>query len=224
MSDRIYVRGFANDLPLDQLKQKFRQFGRIKSTYIVQETEPKPKLFAIVRFYNPDSAPKAIAEVHGSVEGQCTWYVAQCEKKTQRHQQLVSVFNQSTQSYLKKNLYVRDFPEDWTENNLREIFDKYGNVTSAKISGNKAFVCFETEEEAKAAVAGEKKKTYGTKYLYVTLWTIKRDLDGKLRSTKTKRSRKNMPQDLQNSEEQGEVEVGEDYDIGEAVPKQQIPS
>jgi RNA recognition motif-containing protein len=49
------------------------------------------------------------------------------------------------------NLYVASFPENWGQTELKELFSRYGNITSIAIKENKkgakyAYVCFFPEE------------------------------------------------------------------------------
>lgn len=73
--------------------------------------------------------------------------------------------NITVESYLKdrkrpdsNNLYIKNFTGDITEDQLREIFSKYGEITSVKIMSEEAsdrkfgYVCFKEEEEAKSAL------------------------------------------------------------------------
>lgn len=56
------------------------------------------------------------------------------------------------------NLYIKNFEGDVTEDTLREIFAKYGEISSVKVMEDEAlgkkfgYVCFKTEESAKAAL------------------------------------------------------------------------
>lgn len=73
--------------------------------------------------------------------------------------------NITVESYLKdrkrpdsNNLYIKNFTGDITEDQLREIFAKYGEITSVKIMAEEAsdrkfgYVCFKEEESAKSAL------------------------------------------------------------------------
>lgn len=67
------------------------------------------------------------------------------------------------------NIYVKNFPPDWTEEKLRELFGKYGVIKSLVTMQNErqpgviskfAFVCYENpndrEEGPKCAMAAVK--------------------------------------------------------------------
>jgi RNA recognition motif-containing protein len=78
MADRLYIRGFPSAYTAEDLKSKFKSFGRIKKAYVVTN---ESKCHGIVRYYNPDNAKKAIEDLNNQVNDGITWYVAYCEKK-----------------------------------------------------------------------------------------------------------------------------------------------
>jgi len=53
------------------------------------------------------------------------------------------------------NLYVKNFPTEWEEDNLKELFERFGAIEKIKLEkkGNAvfAFVCFKTPDAAAAA-------------------------------------------------------------------------
>lgn len=60
---------------------------------------------------------------------------------------------------LYTNVYIKNFPEDFTEEALRDMFEKYGMITSHKVmsrddgkSRGFGFVAFEDPESAERAV------------------------------------------------------------------------
>ncbi|OMJ67340.1 hypothetical protein SteCoe_35514 [Stentor coeruleus] len=187
MSDRIYIRGFAVYTSEADLREKFRPFGKIKKLYIVKEDSPS-KLFGIVRYYNPDNATKAVSEMHGKPCESSTWYVALCERKSERKIKNLTIVRDIAIQSQKKNLYLRNFPESWTEEDIKNTFAKYGQITSAKIKDNTAFVCFDKQEDAKTALDAEKTLTVDGRRVYVALWQMKAVLSRKIQKTKLKRS------------------------------------
>jgi hypothetical protein len=77
--------------------------------------------------------------------------------------------------YQNINLYVKNLDDTVTEEKLKEIFEPFGVITSAKLMMDGAaskgfgFVCFTTPEEATKAVTEMNNKTVGTKPIYVSL-------------------------------------------------------
>jgi polyadenylate-binding protein len=169
-----------------ELREKFRPFGKIKKGYIVKDSPPK--LYGIVRYHNPDSAAKAVEGMHEKSCASSTWYVALCERKSERNVIAKRMLRQIATESQNKNLFLRGFPESWTEENLKAIFAKYGQITSAKIKGITAFVCFDSKEAAKAALDAEKALTVDGVRVYITLWQMKSTLTRRINKTKAKRN------------------------------------
>ena len=74
------------------------------------------------------------------------------------------------------NLYVKNLPESILNDQLRELFEPYGTITSAVVqldNNNRTkgfgFVCFSTPEEATKAVTALNGKVLEDKPLYVAL-------------------------------------------------------
>ena len=93
------------------------------------------------------------------------------------------------------NLYVKEFPEGWTEEKLKEFFSKHGPLGSVKLmtddSGKSkgfAFVCFERQEDAEKAVA-ENGNVIEGKAIYVAKAEKKED---RIRSLKKSIARTNV--------------------------------
>ena len=107
MADRIYIRGFPSEYTYDELKQIFREFGRIKSGYIVNlppdpyygiiervmkrrvmkrrvKRRAYPTNYGIIRYFNANNAEKAIKAMHRKESQGGKWFVAQCDKKQDR--------------------------------------------------------------------------------------------------------------------------------------------
>lgn len=68
------------------------------------------------------------------------------------------------------NIYVKNFPKEWKEDKLREIFGKYGEISSLyrveNEAGAFAFICFGTKD-------GDKNSAYDSAQAAV------KDLNGK---------------------------------------------
>lgn len=211
MSDRIYIRGFPADFTTNALKAVFRPYGKIRKAYVVNQTEETPKLYGIVRYYNPENSLKAIEAVHDKTLENITWYVAICEARAKRNNQLMDKHQELNRSQMGKNLFVRDFPETWTQEFLLETFSKYGTVSNSKLNGKNAYVLFSTEEEAKNAIDSLKTVLFDEKKLYVTLWKEKREIQRIIGKTKIKRAQKaSEPKEVPKAAEEEEAKVVEE--------------
>lgn len=76
------------------------------------------------------------------------------------------------------NLYVKNFPQSWTENELRNIFSEYGEIENVRhekgATGNAyAFVCFKQPDACAAAKLGLQNRTFDGKVLIINNYEIK---------------------------------------------------
>jgi polyadenylate-binding protein len=74
------------------------------------------------------------------------------------------------------NLYVKNIDETWGDDKLREIFEKFGSLTSCvimkdekEVSKGFGFVCFSNAEDAGKAISELHNKIFSNKPLYVSL-------------------------------------------------------
>lgn len=73
------------------------------------------------------------------------------------------------------NLYVKEFPKNKTENDLKAVFGKFGEIVSAFLSVDEAgnskgfgFVCFKAPDKAKEALEKLHGSTIDGQTLYVS--------------------------------------------------------
>jgi len=134
-----------------------------------------------LNFETAEEAKVAVSEMDGKqIEGLSakgkTLYVSKAEKKEERRMKLVKLYESKRMETQGHNLYVKNFEDGTDEAKLKEIFGKYGNITSLTIMKDDAqksrgfgFVCFEKAEEASKAQSELHQKVFGSKPLYVNL-------------------------------------------------------
>jgi RNA recognition motif-containing protein len=76
------------------------------------------------------------------------------------------------------NLYVKNFPPNTTEQQLKEFFAKFGEIESVKIFSKDgeavyAFVCFKNPDNAALAKQHGPQQTFNNKTLYINHYEIK---------------------------------------------------
>lgn len=137
MSDRVYARGFPITFTNEDLKSKFKVFGRIRKCQIFSG---ESKLYGIVRYCRPENVLKAIDYLNNQLIDGINWYVAICEKKD-IHDSFTKIQKRRKNNY-KKTLFVQDFPSECDKEKLKELFDKFGSIESIKLNQNTAYVTF----------------------------------------------------------------------------------
>lgn len=170
-----YVKNFPSSMTEERLRSMLEKYGPVSSVYLPTDANSKPVGYACVNFANPEDALKAVEALHDKpvfesdeysgddIVSPLPFYIQRAEKKKDRmetlRKQIELLSLEGLQS--KKNLYVSNIPVTFSKEEIRNIFSKFGTVTSIRIerttSGSNVqygYVCFSTPEEA--AVALEK--------------------------------------------------------------------
>merc|ERR1719331_3418615 len=146
----------------------------------MKDPEGKSRGFGFVNFGDHDEATKAIEELNGKEIGGKAIYVGRAQKKRDRERELRDKFEQLKLERASKftgvNLYIKNLDDAINDDKLREAFEPFGNISSAKVmsddKGNSkgfGFVCFASTEEATKAVSEMNGHLLGNKPLYVAL-------------------------------------------------------
>ena len=179
----IYIKNIPNShSKIDELKGVFSKFGKIVFAKIFQDNNERP--YAIIVFADAESANKAKDEMNEkklNEKDEVGLYVDLLQKRSERKRMLTTkigdINNKLNQEYKNCNLFVKNLPYDLTEEKLKEIFSKCGEIKSVKISkfllvtkiSDKfvesetsrgfGFVCFTSEEGARKAKEEFNEKT-----------------------------------------------------------------
>ncbi|CAI5757559.1 unnamed protein product [Candida verbasci] len=176
----VYIKNLAQSLSEDEIKKLFEPFGEITSFHLEKDSEGTSKGFAFINFENHDAAQKSIDELNDKeVEG-LKLYVGRAQKKSERSSELRESFEKAriekAQKYQGINLYIKNLDESVDSKELEELFQEFGQITSAKVmvyengkSRGFGFVCFTTPEEATKAISQMNQKLIKNKPIYVAL-------------------------------------------------------
>ena len=180
----IYIKNIPNSIQnIDELKKIFSKYGKITWGELFKDSSTRN--YAILDFETVEGANKAKEEmndkkINESVESGL--YVDFLQKKSERKRMLTTkigdINNKLNQEFKNCNLYVKNLPYELTEEKMKEIFSKCGEIKSVKISQfilvtkvkdkfenfktshGYGFVCYTSEEGAKNAI-----KEFNQKYL-----------------------------------------------------------
>ncbi|CAG9329697.1 unnamed protein product [Blepharisma stoltei] len=143
----IFVKNIPESVSAKEFKDYFSVFGNIVSSKVVYDDQGRPLRYGFIQFDKKESAAQAIQSKNGS-----TWLG-----------QLISVskflpVNQRVDNSTNKNLYVRGFPQSYSEGDLLNKFSQFGDVISVAIMFSKSglpfgFICFGSERAAEAALS-----------------------------------------------------------------------
>jgi polyadenylate-binding protein len=176
----VYVKNLPEEIDEDKLREKFQEFGTIKSAVIMKDASGKSKGFGFIDFGAPEEAALAVEKMNNSDLNGKTIYVGRAQKKHERESELRHKFEaiklEQMTKYQGVNLYIKNLDDDFDDEKLRSVFTPFGTITSAKVmNDNKGhskgfgFVCYTTPEEATKAVTEMNGKIVGSKPLYVAL-------------------------------------------------------
>lgn len=187
----VFIKNVPTSYTQKQFEDLFADCGAFNSALLVQENGVS-KGFGYVNFTEPESAARAIEKLHGlklndgaaasdeEASTQQPLFAAYHKSKTAlaRERQVQRQQGSSNRYPASQNLYVKNLADDVDENILKAEFSKFGNITSCMIrrepksgvSLGFGFVCFENQEQAEKALAGEPSGTiFHGKPLYVAL-------------------------------------------------------
>lgn len=182
----IYVKNLPPSVDSDEaLSTLFSQCGDVTSCYLPKEDEAeeagsKVKGYGFINFKDADAAKKAVDEMNDLEVDGCRLYVSPAQKKAERKKLLEERFEKRRREQQEntqgRNLYVKHLAPAMDDKGLKELFEKFGTITSAKVMIDEnqkskcfGFVCFSTSEEASRALADMNNKNINGQYIYVAL-------------------------------------------------------
>lgn len=123
----IYVRGLVPELNTQDLHRLFEQFGIITSCKIVVDEFGRSRGYGFVNFADGVSADQAIEKLNGLLVNGSKLYLNHHIAKKERLERLDFERENFT------NLYVKNIPDTMTEDDLRELFAKHGEISTVFI-------------------------------------------------------------------------------------------
>lgn len=179
----IYVKNLPAGMTEESLRTLLAAFGEITSCIV--QADNKGRMFGFCNFATFDQAAAAVEALHGkdmreSKEGDATeedlLYCQRAQSKAERVAQLKSEFQGNTRPDTGVNLYIKNLDDSVDDEKLKELFQSYGNVVSAKVMRDEknlsrgfGFVSFSASEDATRAVTEMHLKLIAAKPLYVGL-------------------------------------------------------
>jgi polyadenylate-binding protein len=180
----VFVKNVDESVTEDAFKAMFDKFGPITS-FVLKSYEDGAKKgfpstkYGFVNFETPEAAKAAVQALNDTEHNGRTLYCGPAEKAATRRAKLKAQFDKIKQDQVAKyqnlNLYVKNLDDTVTEEKLKELFEPFGVITSAKLmmdgtaSKGFGFVCFTTPEEATKAVTEMNNRLVGSKPIYVSL-------------------------------------------------------
>jgi len=163
----IHIKGYPESWKRGDVEELFKT-DRIKEPIEIDfatKDDGTSKMFSYISFDDHESAVEALKELQGKkIDDDHELVVQRLMSNFERQQMFRKEYIEQKKlthkKYKGRNLYVKNFPMDWDQNQLHDLFSKYGKVTSAKVMKNSkddskgfGFVCFESEKSASMALS-----------------------------------------------------------------------
>lgn len=184
LNNNVYVKNIPLEKTDAEIKAMFAAFGNIKSLVLLKNEigqygfvcydDPK----GVSKEYGPECAAKAIEGLNGNEMGnELKLYVRHAMKKSDRELEKKRDTLRYKTSKKRCNLYVKNFPNSWTQDDLQNLFKQFGAIENIKLekgrNGSFAFVCFKQPDSAAVAKQTLNNSTYDGKTLMINHYEIK---------------------------------------------------
>jgi len=149
----IFIKNLDPSIGHKELYDTFSQFGNILSCKVATDENGKSKGYGFVHFASAESAERSIAKVNGMLLGNMKVYVGKFIPKKEWLKQKENSWT---------NIFCKNLPPGFTKEQLLQLFEPFGEITSAVVVDNTAAQSEAAKSEGDAAKGdGESAKTEG---------------------------------------------------------------
>merc|ERR1711937_818722 len=164
----VFIKNLDKTIDNKAMYDTFSAFGNILSCKVAQDGEGNSKGYGFVHFETEEAAVNAIQKVNGMLLNDKKVFVGRFVPRKEREKELGEKAKKFT------NVFVKNFGDELGDDKLKDMFTKFGKITSYKImseEGDKnkgfGFVSFEDSEAAEKAVEELNGLEIGGKNLFV---------------------------------------------------------
>jgi len=150
----IFIKNLDKNIDNKGLYDTFSAFGNILSCKIAVDGKGMSRGYGFVHYETKEAAQEAIAKVNGMMLNDKKVFVGEFMSKRERMEKL------GDQAKQFKNVFIKNFGDCLNNTQLREMFEKFGAITSFVVmteetgkSKGFGFVAFESHEAADQAVS-----------------------------------------------------------------------
>jgi len=162
----IFVKNLGKDVDNKVLYDSFSVFGNILSCKVSTDERGQSKGYGFVHFESAESAEAAVNDMNGKEINGKKWFVGPFQARKERTN------DEPEEKWT--NIYVKHLDKSFDEEKVRQMFEKYGPITSAVIMRDEngeskgfGFVNFEKHEDAEEAIKELNEKEIDGKTIYV---------------------------------------------------------
>lgn len=181
----VFIKNLDVAIDNKALHDTFAAFGNILSCKVAQDESGASKGYGFVHYETDEDAAQAIKHVNGMLLNEKKVFVGHHIPKKDRQ----SKFEEMKANFT--NIYVKNIPTEATDEEFRELFEKFGDVTSASLARDQesgksrgfGFVNFINHEHAATAVDELNGKDFKGQDLYVGRAQKKHEREEELRKS-----------------------------------------
>ncbi|KAI7885547.1 polyadenylate binding protein [Lichtheimia hyalospora FSU 10163] len=181
-SGNVFIKNLDTTIDNKALHDTFSAFGNILSCKIALDESGNSKGYGFVHYETEEAAQSAIKHVNGMLLNDKKVYVGHHIPRKERQAKVEEMRAKFT------NVYVKNLDPEVNDQELEELFGKYGKITSAIVQKDEegkskgfGFVNFENYEHARKAVEELNEKEYKGKALFVARAQKKAEREEELR-------------------------------------------
>ena len=179
----VFIKNLDTAIDNKALHDTFAAFGHILSCKVAQDEFGNSKGYGFVHYETAEAANNSIKHVNGMLLNEKKVFVGHHIPKKDRQ----SKFEEMKANFT--NIYVKNVAPDATDDEFRELFEKYGEITSASLSHDPdtgkskgfGFVNFVDHENASTAVEALNESDFKGQSLYVGRAQKKHEREEELR-------------------------------------------
>ncbi|KAK9111156.1 hypothetical protein Scep_018675 [Stephania cephalantha] len=162
----VFIKNLDTSIDNKALQDTFAAFGTVLSCKVAIDSNGQSRGYGFVQFEQEDAAQNAIKRLNGMLLNDKQVYVGLFVRKQER--------DRANGSPKFTNVYVKNFSENTSEEDLKKFFGNYGPITSAVImrdangdSRGFGFINFQNPDDAAVAVEKLNGSNLSDKVLYV---------------------------------------------------------
>ncbi|KAF2103722.1 polyadenylate binding protein, partial [Rhizodiscina lignyota] len=179
----VFIKNLDVAIDNKALHDTFAAFGNILSCKVAQDEMGNSKGYGFVHYETAEAANNAIKHVNGMLLNEKKVFVGHHIPKKDR----MSKFEEMKANFT--NVYVKNIDQEVTDDEFRELFEKFGQITSASLAHDNetgkargfGFVNFIRHEDAAKAVDDLNDTDYKGQKLYVGRAQKKHEREEELR-------------------------------------------
>ena len=123
----VFIKNLDKSIDNKAMYDTFSAFGNILSCKVAQDGDGASKGYGFVHFETEEAAMNAIQKVNGMLLNEKKVFVGRFVPRKEREKELGEKAKKFT------NVYIKNFGEDLGDEKLKEVFSKFGKITSYKV-------------------------------------------------------------------------------------------